>query len=525
MLAAVGKDLFLDRVGWLIAGAQDDEGLDLLHLIRILDADDAGQEDLFVAVDDVFQLAGIDVVAGGDNHALDALGEIDEAVLVHFAEVAGVQPDAAVLMAAEGVVRFLGIVDVLKHDRRAGDADLALEIGVELLRSAGLDDLVIGIRERNADGADAVIVLRRQAGGCDALGQAVALPHLHGGVVRLEEIVDLFLQLDGHAVAAGEHALEAAEIRVFELFSPQQRLKQRRDAGDDIGLLLDEKLCVGVDIELRDEDAACAADEGGVDADAEAEAMEHGHDGEHLHAVDGREARGGNGLEAQGVEVHVGQENPLGRAGRAAGIEDGRALLRLAELSRQGQVALFADALELRPPDVIALLRGLGVFSGCRQGIAEGKVRIQLVLDLGKQELAVLVVKLGNDGRDLGIELVEREDALGVREIEVESDLARRRERMDHVGHRADAVQTVECVQGLRAVWHADGDAVALFDAHGEERLRRLVDLLHKLREGRLLAHEFIGRQLRVALGCGLDHLIDGLLRIGQMLRHIAVIL
>ena len=96
---------------------------------------------------------------------------------------------------------------------------------------------------------------------------------------------------------------------------------------------------------------------------------------------------------------------------------------------------------------------------------------------------------------------------------------------MDHIGHRTDAVQAVERMQGLRAVWHADGDAVALFDAHGEERLRGLVDLLHKLREGRLLAHEFIGGQLRVAFGCGFDHLIDGFLRIGQMLRHIAVIL
>ena len=241
--------------------------------------------------------------------------------------------------------------------------------------------------------------------------------------------------------------------------------------------------------------------------------------------VDRREAGGGDGLQAQSIEVHVGQENALGRAGRAAGIEDGCALLCPAEFSREGQIALSADALEFRPPDVIALFRGLGVFAACRQRVADSKVRIQLVLDLGKQKLAVLVVKLGHDGRDLGVELVKREDALGVREIEIEFDLARRGERMDHVGHRADAVQAVERVQGLRAVGHADGDSVTLFDAHGEERLRRFVDLLHELHEGRLFAHEFIGRELRIALRCGLDHLIDRLLRIGQMLRHIAVIL
>ena len=71
----------------------------------------------------------------------------------------------------------------------------------------------------------------------------------------------------------------------------------------------------------------------------------------------------------------------------------------------------------------------------------------------------------------------------------------------------------------------AGGEEVVQSGAHGEKRLRRLVDLLHELREGRLFAHEFIGRQLRIALCCGFDHLIDGLLRIRQMLRHIAVIL
>ena len=152
-------------------------------------------------------------------------------------------------------------------------------------------------------------------------------------------------------------------------------------------------------------------------------------------------------------------------------------------------------------------------------------MRIQLILNLSKQKLAFLVIKFGHDGRDLGIELVKREDALGMREIEIELDLPRSGKRMDHVGHCTNAVQAIERVQGLRAVGHTDGDAVALFDAHGEKRLRRLVDLLHELREGRLFAHEFIGRQLRIALCCGFDHLIDGLLRIRQMLRHIAVIL
>ena len=50
-----------------------------------------------------------------------------------------------------------------------------LDVRVDLVGGAGLDDLVIGVGEGDADGADAVIVLRRQAACRDALGQAVAL--------------------------------------------------------------------------------------------------------------------------------------------------------------------------------------------------------------------------------------------------------------------------------------------------------------------------------------------------------------
>ena len=261
-----------------------------------------------------------------------------------------------------------------------------------------------------------------------------------------------------------------------------------------------------------------------MDADAEAEAVEHGHDGEHLHAVDGREAGGRDGLQAEGVEVHVGEQDALGRAGGTAGIEDGRTVFRATVVLRQGQIALFAHALEFGPPDIIAVLRGLRILARSGEGVAEGQMRIELVLNFGEQELAVLVVKLGHDGGDLGVELVEREDALGVREVEVELDLARGGERMDHVGDRADAVEAVERVQGLRAVRHADGHAVAFLDAHGEEGLGGLVDLFHELREGGLLAHELIGGEPGVADGGVADHLIDGLLRVSQVMRHFAVI-
>ena len=185
MLFAVLEDLALDIVRGLHARAQHHVGLDLLHLVGVFDADDAAVQHLFVAVDDVLELRGIDVVAGGDDHALDALAEVDEAVLVHRAQVAGVQPDAAVGMLAQGHGRLLGVVYIAEHHRGAGKDDLALLAVGHLVGGAGLDDLVIGVREGHADGALAVVAQGRQAARRDALGGAVALADGHGGVVLL----------------------------------------------------------------------------------------------------------------------------------------------------------------------------------------------------------------------------------------------------------------------------------------------------------------------------------------------------
>ena len=434
------------------------------------------------------------------------------------------EPDAAVVVAAEGIGSLFGVVHIAEHDGRAGDADFALDVRVDLVGGTGLDNFIISIREGDADGADAVIVLRGQAAGCDALGQAVALADLDGGVVRFQESVDLLFQLDGEAVAAAEDTLEAGEVGVFEFVGTEQRLEERRHAGDDVRLLFDEQVGIGVDVELRDKDAACAADEGRMDADAKAEAMEDRHDGEHLHAVDRREAGGRDGLKAERIEVHVGEQNALGGAGGAAGIEDGGTVVGIAQILRQGKAALFAQAQELAPPHVTALFRGLGVFAAGGQCVADGEVRQELIFDFGDEELRTLVLQLGQDAGNLGIELVEREDGLGMGEVEIELDLAGGGKRMDHVADRADAIERVERAERLGAVRHADGDAVALVDAEREERAGHVVDLLQELRERRLFAHELIGVVFRELVGRGLDHLIDGFRRVVKVMRRVAVV-
>src|SRR5690349_3787704 len=73
-------------------GPQRDVCLHLLPEPGVRDADDGGFGDGRVGVQDVLDLAGVDVVAAADDEVLLAVDDEHEAVLVDEAEVAGVQP-------------------------------------------------------------------------------------------------------------------------------------------------------------------------------------------------------------------------------------------------------------------------------------------------------------------------------------------------------------------------------------------------------------------------------------------------
>ena len=108
-----------------------------------------------------------------------------------------------------------------------------------------------------------------------------------------------------------------------------------------------------------------------MDADAEAEAVEHGHDREHLEPVDGGKTGGRDGLKTQSVEVHIGKENALRGAGRAARIENRSAVFGLLCVFGKESVQLLSFAEEIFPPDVVALALGVRIFPAGRQCIAK----------------------------------------------------------------------------------------------------------------------------------------------------------
>ena len=73
-----------------------------------------------VAVEVLFNIAGIDVEPRGDDHIVDAVHQIGKAVFVHVANIAGVK--AAALQRVRGRI---GVVTVALEDLWAFDADLS----------------------------------------------------------------------------------------------------------------------------------------------------------------------------------------------------------------------------------------------------------------------------------------------------------------------------------------------------------------------------------------------------------------
>src|SRR5690606_31752361 len=100
-------------------------------------ADDGAFAHCRVRVHGVLHLARVDVLAAADDHVLDAVDDVDEAVLVHPGAVAGVHPAVA-----DHGGRGLGIAPVAQHHLRTAHRDLARHAARQLV-PVGVDDLHI----------------------------------------------------------------------------------------------------------------------------------------------------------------------------------------------------------------------------------------------------------------------------------------------------------------------------------------------------------------------------------------------
>ena len=339
----------------------------------------------------------------------------------------------------------------------------------------------------------------------------------------VEEGVHLLFQLRGQAVAAGEDAPEEAEIRVFQVLRPEQGLEQGGHTGNQVGLLLHQGMRIGLHIELGNEHAGAPGNQRGMDADAQAEAVEHGHDGEHLHIGDflHGEAGGGDGLKGQGVEVQVGEHDALGGAGGAAGVENGAAVLTGSLLGLQGHILSgLYHVLPQGIPGFGQLFDGPGPLG---HGIQHAQGQGQLLGHSGNENFRGMF-QLGQDSGHLVVELVQSQDGFAFGEIQIEGDLLGGGQGVDHIGDGAQVIEGVEAVQSLGGVGHADGHLIPLPDAHFVKTLGSGMDPAQKFPIGGLFAHEYIGDVVGLAFGGSGHHLIHGLVGIIQGGRRIAVI-
>ena len=116
-VAAEARDLL---GGQLVAGARHDDGGDGLDPARVGDAEHGRLGHRRVRVDDLLDLARGDVLAARLDHVLLAVDDVEVALVVEDAEVAGVQPAVA-----ERLGRLGGVVPVAEHRLRRAVHDLA----------------------------------------------------------------------------------------------------------------------------------------------------------------------------------------------------------------------------------------------------------------------------------------------------------------------------------------------------------------------------------------------------------------
>ena len=240
-----------ERLG---AGAQFDEGLRRLAAIVVGDADHDHFLHRRMGVDRLLDHLRIDVEAAGDDHVLLAVDQIEIAVLVHVADIAGQKA-----VADKGFRGFLGPAPISLGDVRTANADLAdLAHRHHLLRVFQRRHIQFDAGQHQPDRARLVRAFLRMAGaGRAGLGHAPAALELHVGLA-LEDP----RHFDRQRRAAGAAAHQRRQIASVEIGQARDRDPHRGNAGEYGGALDLDVAHHGFDIETlvqRDQIAALHA--------------------------------------------------------------------------------------------------------------------------------------------------------------------------------------------------------------------------------------------------------------------------
>ena len=135
----------------LAPGLQHDDGLHRLAAVRVVGADDARLLDrLGCVVQHRLDLGRPDLVAGGVDHALEAIDEEEVALVVVAAEVAGAEERLAVEL-DEACGRGLGVVPVALEAPAARARRSRRPRRAAALERVRIDHQRIGVEDRDAE--------------------------------------------------------------------------------------------------------------------------------------------------------------------------------------------------------------------------------------------------------------------------------------------------------------------------------------------------------------------------------------
>ena len=211
-LATPGEQL-LGRDG---RAGERDVRHDLLAEPAVGTPDHSGRRDRGVRQQHVLHVAGVDVEATPDDEVLDPVHDVEVAVGIEVADVAGVHPPLAHRQC--GGLRVLPVA--LHHPGRP-DAHLAGLTGRHRLAEL-VDDAQLDAGKRQPHAAGTRCVVRVHGGGRGHLGAAVAVADPHPGHPPFE----LLPHGDSQRRAAGGEVAQGGQVRGLQVLR-QQRLEHR----------------------------------------------------------------------------------------------------------------------------------------------------------------------------------------------------------------------------------------------------------------------------------------------------------
>jgi len=174
-------ELFYVLLGHGLTGFHLHPGAELFSVFHVRHPDNVDIRDLLVVVEELLDLARVNVLPATDHHVLEPANDLEVALLVHGAEIARVVPAVLVKRGMGG----RGIVVITFHNAVAAGADLADLAERYDLAGLGINDLEFCVRECTPDRGDPAFERILGRGHRDArtcLGLAVHdhdLAHVH----------------------------------------------------------------------------------------------------------------------------------------------------------------------------------------------------------------------------------------------------------------------------------------------------------------------------------------------------------